>query len=282
VRHFLTLLIIVFCFSIVGCKARNKVNDTELATATRAKNNVTAVADTLDKIPGMKPYSDILDDQVRVLDSALMLSVEDQQELAQNFTLKSNLDPVGLAVNPQAEAEKSKEQADKDVKDNEESQTSGWGWVITAGGFALWAARMFNVPGVNLITDPLVGKLCGFVTKPLEQKAAEAQTKAQHLALTVESSMVGRAGLAHLDTKIAGNEDIKKLIAQFTGGKADSIEGLFTHVAHANALDSEDGSHEDVKTVLAEIHNDMKTEGKIPVVLKTIIDTTAELVNSEG
>lgn len=281
-RHFLTLLIIIFCFSIVGCKARNKVNDTELAVAHRAIKNVEAVATTLKKIPGMVSYGQILDDQSRVLSTTLMVSPEDLAELnAKGFQLESNLDLTELATNPAAAAEKSKEQADKDVKDVEESQSGSiWGWVATVSGIALWAARMLNVPGVNFLTDPMVKMAFGFVTKPLEENAALAQTRAKHLALTVESSIVGRAAMAHLDTKIGENESIKNLISKFTGGKASSIEGLFTHVAHANAVDSDEGNHADVKNVLSEIHNNMKTEGKVPVSLGKIIDTSAEIVSA--
>jgi len=276
VRHFLTLLILFYCLSVVGCKARNTVNDTELATATRATNNVQAVANTLGNIPGMVPYSDILKDQVRVWFSALALQAQDLKELSDKFQLDSNLSAQGLAVNPAAEAEKSKAQADKDVEDNDESQVGTWAWIATAGGVALWVARLLNVPGVQIMTDPVIKAAFGFVTKPLEQKAAEFEQKTKNLALTVESSMVGRAGLATLDQKLAHIPQINDYIKTATQGKASTIEQLFTYVAHANAIDSKTGSHEGVRQVLAIIKNEMDTEGKVPTAIHRIMDTSVE------
>lgn len=272
-RHY---LIILFAFCITSCGARDPqtLGDVEYKTATGATATVDVVAADKLLLSLLPAHSGVLKAASSNLHTSLQTEAVAQSEpakLGEPLVTPEALadDPEQAAVVATAEAEKRNEAA---IKEQEASwwdsllEWGGWGMV---GGLGLLVARFFNIPGINLLTDPLVRKIGGRWIEPLEQHAQEAEEKIQHYAATVEGSMAGRAGLAYLD-KVFGDE-LSPKIKEITSGKADSVEGLFKWLARAHVLDHGEHNSNIVGEIVDEIKDRMETVDGIPPSIKDLL-----------
>jgi hypothetical protein len=157
--------------------------------------------------------------------------------------LRTDLD-AAKAVAEAKTAEAAKWQAQYTAESKEFKNTKFGAICIGAAGVGLWAARALGVPGIGVISDPLMRMLAGPVLKPIEARATEVAATAGTAATVVMSSDIGRAALGKLDRYLGTqNPEVSQLLAgvigKATGGTADSIEGLFKKVAAGVAMDAE-------------------------------------------
>jgi len=260
-------LLILLSVTLIGCGQRT--NPQELRAVGTATENLHVVSGHLAQNPQTAPAGSIVADQARVIDHSLSLTEEKKKELQVQPTVSA----VGLATNPQAEADKSKQDAAILIKANEDSRTGFWYWLTngsllaTAGGIALFAARLLNVPGVQLVSDPLVRWLGAKWIGPIEDKAQQAQQQVQVLSTAVQSSMAGRYALRAIDEKLT--EEQRKSLLLLTGGKVSTVEDLFTWAAQAAARDA--GQSTEVHEVISHIKDSMPTTGGLPTVLAALL-----------
>jgi len=259
-------------------------------TVAQATSNLDALGGALETT-GRVPEGRAVQLQATVIDDALGITPLEKPmakvSQAEWENIKGDLSKAQLALTGMRDAAK---QA-KDVLDSVKSESAArladadrwqaqyaaeikasrnqkiWAGLTGVAGVALWAARALNVPGISLLSDPLIRLIAGPVLKPIEAKAAEATTA----ATVVMSSDIGRAALGKLDQYLSANNlDVHKVIqnavSKATGGAATSIEGLFKTVAKGVAVDQEKGAEAaDYLTALRS--KDIDTHLGVPTVL---------------
>ncbi len=253
------LLPLTILLLLPGCfKNRpNTLGDEEYRSATGAAATVGEVSDS---IRNEKPqHAKVLDAAEGNLNQALQIDKANPKAIGAPLTTAEELtvDPAGAASRAKDEAERRGEAVTKEQETSWFEEVISWGGWATLAGAALWAARLAGVPGVQYLSDPLVRMIGRPWIQKIEQKEREAQERIGSLAATVEGSMVGRHGLEALDRTLGGK--FSSEISRMTGGKADTVEGLFVWLASSHNIDS--GRSKQVEGVLKEITDHMKTEG---------------------
>jgi len=156
----------------------------------------------------------------------------------------------------------------------EEEEKLGWWRKLASGGFlatltaaGLWIARLVGVPGVNLISDPLLRLVAGKIITPIEAKAQTLEKTAQAASTAIMASDAARAALGLLQQRLASSpelaEKIKEFLLKATNGKASDLEGIFKMVAKGVAVD--EGQHGEVDALLKQVRAIMPTELGTPV-----------------
>lgn len=273
-RHYLIIILFTFCITSCGARDPQTLGDVEYKTATGATATVDVVAADKLLLSLLPAHSSVLRAAISNLHTSLQteaVAQEDPAKLGKPLITAEALadDPEQAAITAAEEAEKRNEATIKEQEEGFWANLLNWGGWGMVGGLGLLVARFFNIPGVNLLTDPLVRKIGRRWIEPLEQHAQDAEETIQHYAATVEGSMAGRAGLAYLD-KLLGDELAPK-IKEITKGKADSVEGLFKWLSKAHVLDHKEHDSNVVGEIVDEIKDQMETIDGIPSSIKNLL-----------
>jgi len=269
VRYLMPLLSLLL---ITGCGyKRLSQNDTkEIATSNA---NVEVIAKNLERDKRTQPHASILTDQVKVSNTALNLTEEQQAELG----IDPTVDEQRLAENPEAEAERSKRDTKERLEGIEEDHASGfWGW-STGGGIvtglmaALGIASKLGLPGAGIAHS--IGRMIApKLVKEGEEKAAKLEERVSIASEAIVSSDIGRWGLRELDKKLPDDvrDRIGSVVGTLTKGHAITLDGLFVYLAKNHAIDA--GKHGSIDSMLNELRGLLPTEGGIPLALDALIN----------
>lgn len=249
------------CFS--GCGQRNSPQTLTDAEYQAASGGAATVGEVSDAIRPDKPNeAAILDAAKGNIDNGLQTDKAKQEKPEIVGTPLTTAQEI--KSDPITSAQQAASLADERNKGSEESRKSGilssileWGGWASLGGIALWAARMFNVPGVQLLTDPLVKKVGGKWLNPVMEREQDFKDQIKHLTSTIESSMVGRAGLQQLDALLP--DEVIETISMMTGGKASNIDELFKWAAASHVRDSSEHNSLEVAKIVDMIKDSMPT-----------------------
>lgn len=265
---FLPLLLTTGCF-----KSRpNTLGTEEYRAASGASATIGEVSDSIR--PEKPQHSAVLDAAKGNLDQALQVDKASPKALGAPLTTAAELDadPSAAAARAKEEAERRGDAVSKEQETSWFESLISWGGWATVAGIALWAARLAGVPGVQYLSDPLVRMIGKPWIQKIEAKEKEAQERIGSLAATVEGSMVGRQGLEALDRTLGGK--FSSEISRMTGGKADTVEGLFVWLASAHHTDA--GKSQQVDGILKEIKDHMKTEGGLSDLVSKLLAKPGE------
>lgn len=269
--RFIPVILTGLLLAACGYREPSKLGPEEYRSATGAAATVGETVTVLGMLMSVVPqaYRSTIESLVRILNAAKSnLDASLQSAEAAKADPSSVGKPLTTAAAIIADAPKAAAEAEKNAESNEqrvkEEQKAHWfvkllqwgGWATVAGA-GLWVARAFNVPGINLISDPLLRMLAGEQLKNVESKAAEFAARLNVARKAVESSDVARQGLALLDQFMT--PELRAKIKGLTGDRADSVEGLFKLLAKGHAVDS--GVQGEVDALLTSIRNEMPTTG---------------------
>lgn len=271
-------LTILAAMLLVGCgESRPQVlGDAEYESATGAARTTAEVAEALR--PDKPAEALVLDVANQNLENALQMDEvrKESPELIGAPLTTSR----ALVTNPAQAVEEAQTlgaQRDQAVKKEQEkgwfSKVIEWGGWASVLGFGLFAARLAGVPGVQYLSDPLIRMIGKPWISKIEEKEAAAARRIKDLTSTVESSMVGRAGLKVLDDRVGDKfaDDIQKI----TKGQATTVEGLFKWLAAGHASDAYHHDGTAVKGIIDEVKDRMPTVGGLPTLIDRLL-TRAE------
>lgn len=229
---------------LVGCGTRNpeSLGPAEYFAATGAASTIRVVSEDPALVSALPSHATILGAAAGNLENALQVTEADPASVGPALVTPSQLqsDPATAARAAQREADVRDKAISTERSKDFWSNLLTWGGWSVVGGIGLYLARAFNVPGVALLTDPMVKVLGSKWIKPMEEKAAQAEESVKVLSDTVESSMVAREGLKSLDKTLAayGGTEVADTIKSMTGGDVGTVDGLFKWLAQSHARNS--------------------------------------------
>jgi len=251
----ITALAAILSLTSCGAGDSRTLGDEEYRSASGGAATVQVVADDEALKTSLPAHARVLSAAHGNLENALQTDQAAPEELGAPLVQPAELaqDPQGAADRADEEAQRRDAAVDKEQERSWFSKILSWGGWAAVGGGALWVARLLGIPGVQFITDPLVRKLGKKWIDPIEQAAAQADTKIRDLSATVESSMAGRAALKALDRLLDDDtkNHLSREIQKLTGGEADSVEDLFRWLAKRDA--SQKGTGKAVTSMVDEI-----------------------------
>lgn len=271
-----TAILALMLMSLAGCgeSRPQKLGTEEYKGATSSSATVRVVSEDPALKQRLPSHSAVLSRSADLADKALQ--VEQAREDDAEQVGASLITAEELAVDPVAAAASVDEQVTALEHKIEKEQTTGfwekvlqWSGWATVGALGVWVLRRLGVPGIGLLTDPLVRKVGGKYIDPLLEKQAEAEKQVGDLAATVEGSMVGRYALKELDK--AMSDRFQDEIEKFTGGSASTLEGLFKWASRSHAVDNPDVDSNAVAGVVDWVKDRLSTSGMVPDILKNLL-----------
>ena len=252
------LLLVGAAFFILASCSDSR--DTERKVGAKAVNGMTEVVKSiqLDK----PAEASVLSHLAQMFYKVLSLSPEDLQNNPAVVTAGE------LQAQPAAAVAKSQQALKEDTKalDDARSGNNWWAWLLTGGTVVAGIASRF-IPGVGPLVSAGFDAVAAYTGKrqqfkQIQARANELETQTVAMAGTIQGSVAGRYGLKKLDSLLGS--DIKEAILKATGGKVDTLEGAFTHVAKNHVVDNDAIHHESVKKVLDQAEHDMVTVNGVP------------------